>query len=406
MMRLLALLLLICTPVAGQQVLEEPGPADRSVFLPDTVLSVPDGPRLILFGAEGARLAALRLSVALSEGPGEAGAGWILREIAQARLESLARPVGARVSVSRTPWGLAYAVEGAAADFEYLVYLLRDATGEPALDPLPFGNARTRLREEVARQVEIPGGRLVADLRSQVAPGQLPPEGTPATVDRLDAEAVRRVWARSHRADAMTLVMSAPVAPEVALAATRGLGLGPDRVPDGTPAAVPSASRPRPESLQTWYGEAYAVGPAGDPRAAVAAVLVGRHLAQRTGRFDVGVELWDLADRGVLAVTGAAFPAQATAMRRAVAGALSGVRDSLDPASLQAAVATVHRDLVARARTQAGLVSIVGRATEASGDPSAAAREAEALEVVDTVALTTFLSELITRGGVRAEVTR
>lgn len=384
------------TTAVGAQVAAPATPEPASPFVPDTVLTPPGGPRILLLTSPGEGVAALRLAVPLQEGPAEAGAGSLLRDLALERMRTLARPVGAEVSAVRTPHGIAYSVEGAAADFEYLAYLLRQAVASPDVEGPAFQEARLRLETEVAADVETPARRIAGLLRAQVAPGYPPLQGTRGSVAGLDAARVEEVWSRSHQASAMTLVVSAPVAPEVVLAATRGMGAPEEAA--GPPLDAPPASEPRPpspEAIRTWYGEAREAGAVGDPSGPVVARLVAARLQALGGPFEVGVELWELPDRWALVVIGAARPSDAQAMRRAVSGALAGVRDGLDGKAVAAAVAELRRDLLVEARTPAGLVAIVGRAAETRTDPRAAADDAAALASVDVDTIRRRLDEML-----------
>lgn len=390
--------------LAAQVAPAPPIPAARAL-VPDTVLAPPGGPRIVLLSAPGDGVAALRLSVPLREGAHEGGAGWLLKDLALERMETLARPVGARVSTSRTPWGIAYAVEGAVADFEYLAYLLREAVARPDVDAPVFQDARRRLEEASARNRETPRGHVTAELRSRIVTGAPPLEGTPGSVSTLDGARVLEVWRRTHQASAMTLVVSAPLIPEVILAATRGMGA--PEAAAAPPLDVPPPTEPRPvrpQTLRTWYGEAWHGGTAEDPHGPVVALLAAERLRQGAQGFEATVELWELPDRWALAVVGAAYPRSATAMRRHVSGALSAIRDGLDTASVDAARAEVLRSLLFRARTPSGLVSLVGWAMEPSGDPGAAGRQVEALRRVTPESTRSFLEGFLVRGPVRAEV--
>lgn len=392
---------------AAAQVAEPPGPPVQaaSPLAPDTVLAPPGGPRIVLLSAPGEGVAALRLSVPLRESAVEAGAGWLLKELALERMQTLARPVGAQVSASRTPWGVAYAVVGAAADFEFLAYLLREAVAAPAVDTPELGEALARLREESARALETPRGRVVADLRGQVAPGAPPVEGTPGSVAALDAARVREVWQRSHQSSRMTLVVSAPAIPEVVLAATRGMGAPEEEARE--PLDAPPPPQPRrtdPQALRAWYGEVWSAGPAEDPHGPVAALLVAEELRRSVRGYEAGVELWELPDRWALAVVGAAYGRDATPMRRTLTGVVRATRDALAPDAVGQAVSRVLGELLVRSRTPAGLVAMVGRALEATGDPLAAARQVEALHRVDVASTRAYLDAALARGPARAEV--
>jgi len=375
-----------------------------SPLAPDTVLEPAGGPRIVLLASPGVGVAALRLAVPIREGASEAGAGRLLRDLALERMQSLARPVGAQVSATRTPWGLAYSVVGATADFEYLAYLLREAVSVPDLAGPGFSEARLRLQGDAARASETPSRRVAAELRAQAAPGFPPLEGTPASVQALDTARVRHVWMRSHQASAMTLVVSAPLVPEVVLAATRGMGS-----PEEEAAApdTPSPGAPRPTALQalrSWYGAAWPLPSPRDPRGAIVAALVAERLRDGGEGLEARVELWDLPDRSALVVIGSSRPGSAQVLRRFLSAVLARTRDTLDEAAAAAAVAWARRQGMLAARTPAGLVAEVGRAMEADGDPLSAAREMEALRAVDAASVRDLLDQLLRQRPYTSEV--
>jgi predicted Zn-dependent peptidase len=384
---------------AGAQV------AAASPLAPDTVLEPAGGPRIVLLASPGVGVAALRLAVPLREGAAEAGAGRLLRDLALERMRSLARPVGARVSAARTPWGLAYSVVGATADFEYLAYLLREAVAAPDVTGPAFAEARLRIQGEAAAALETPSRRVAAALRAQAAPGLPPLEGTPASVQALDPARVRQVWLRSHQASAMTLVVSAPLVPEVVLAATRGMGAPEEAAAPPADAPVPGPPRTAaPPPLRVWYGEAVLIPGLRDPRGAVVASLVADRLRDSTAGMEATVELWDLPSGSVLALIASAWTANSQSMRRSVSGALARTRDALDETAAAGAVARARRELMLAASTPEGLVATVGRAMEADGDPHSAAREMAALQAVDAASVRSFLDELVRQRPRTAEV--
>lgn len=380
---------------------------ERSPLAPDTVMLPHDGPRIVLLATPGAGVAALRLSVPLVEGRVEAGAAILLRDLALERMQGLARPIGAQVSGVRTPWGLAYTVAGAAADFEYLAYLLREAVAPPARGPsAAFQEARERLATLAMEASESPQRRVAAELRSQVSPGLLPTEGTPGSVAALDLARLHAVWARTHQASSMTLVVAAPVAPEVLLAATRGMGAA--QASAAPPVDAPAPTEPgrgATQTLRTWYGEAWSAPGPISAEAAVAALLVSRHLQRsRVSGLELSVELWELPDRWVLAAVGAAYPRDVQAMRRTVSTALSAVRAALEPSAVADAVSQLRRERILLSRTPWGLVSAVGRNLDATGDPTAALAAAEALDRVGTEGVRALLDDLLRRPPHTAQV--
>jgi predicted Zn-dependent peptidase len=223
----------------------------------------------------------------------------------------------------------------------------------------------------------------------------------------MDAASVGDVWRRSHQASAMTLVVSAPVVPEVILAATRSIGAPEsERAPPLDAPAPHLEPAPPVQTLRTWLGLAFSHFPVDDVHGAVVALLVTAALESTRGDFETSVELRELPDRWMLTILGAAYPGQARAMRSAVSTALATTLETLDPSEVRAAVARVEQSLRLGARTPAGLVEAVGRSAEATGDPGSAAHRMEQLGRVDAESVRGTLRALLERGPVRAEVGR
>jgi predicted Zn-dependent peptidase len=374
-------------------------------FQPDTVLAVLGTPRIVLLNSVDGRLAALQLFVPLVEGPAEAGTGQVLRDLAMARMRGLAGPVGAHVSATRTPWGMTYSVEGAAADLEYLTYLLHEAVAEPEMGFVALELARQSLADAVSRAAETPAGALLASLREAAAPDLPPVHGTPGTVATLDAARVREVWWRSHAPDDLTLVVAAPVVPEVVLAAAKGMGAVGS--PGGGPLDAPAPTSPRrsrPQALRTWYGEAFVAGAPSDPMAAVVAELVAAQLESRPNGVEGGVQLLSLRDRWLLVIAGAAFTRDAQGMRDMVSQALARTRAALTPETVRQAVLGQTRSVLFAARTPEGLVSQVGRGLAITGSPDAAQDYLEALSAIHLESLAAYLDGLIESTPAKAEV--
>ena len=168
-MRVVSGITLVLLPLAPLAIHAQ---ASDAAFAPDTIVQMPDGPRVTLLHADGGGVAALRLSVPFIESAAEAGAGRMLAALAEQRMAGPARQIGARVSASRTPWGLAYSVEGADVDLEYLAYLRRLATAEPRPERGVVDAIRAELTVDLERQAESPGDRLLFDLRRAAAPAR------------------------------------------------------------------------------------------------------------------------------------------------------------------------------------------------------------------------------------------
>ena len=409
-------LVLLLLP-AGLQGLQLPGdppagvaPEDAGGLLvrldplePDALLDVPGGPRLIHFQAPGTAVAALRLSIPLAESPSEAGAGRVLVLAALARVEPLALRVGARVEGSRTFHGIVYTVSGPSSAFDHLAWLLRELVRDP--DEAAVRGAVERLRTSLDGGRETPAGVLDTRLREGVSPSLPPLSGSPASLTGLSPDRVRGLWSRTHVRERMTVVASAPVPVEVLLAGVLDAGvpegLGGPAVEQSLP---PSTERARTQVLRSWYGEAYVVEMADDPRSAVAARLMAERLRTLPGRVEAGVQLWELGGRAALVVTGAAYPTDAAAMRRTIQGIREDVLSAADPATIARIVGELRSETLLGARSGPGLVSVVGYHLDATGDPAGARTFLEALNRVDGATMSSFLSELRARTPVTADV--
>jgi len=408
---LLALLLIVLGPASAESqptgaTASTPSvPTPVQALTPDTVLDPPGGPRIVLLGTQGRGVSALRLFVPLTESSLESGMGRVMADLAERRMEALARPVGARTRVVRTPRGLAYEAEGATADLEYLAYLLREGASRPDVSEIPFTRARTRAEERVARSREVPSERLARSLRSALDPGAQPLDGTRASLEALQPARILEVWQRSHRAPGMTLVVSAGVLPEVVLAATRGMGSADPTDPGQVYApASDDTDGLATQTLRRWYGLGWAGGGGHPPVGPVTALLLAEVLPGVTGDFESSVRLVELSDRWGILLLGAAYPRRAQALRGSLNGALDALEGSLNATSVQQAVDRVRLDLLTGARTPRGLVEEVGWRMERSADPRAAATYLERLEGVDLDSVRAFLAELRAGGGTTGEV--
>ena len=383
------LLLLLAPPLSVH------AQASDAAFAPDTIVQMPGGPRVVLLRAEADGVAALRLSLPFIESAAEAGAGRMLAALAEHRMLGPARQIGARISATRTPWGLAYSVEGAEVDLDYLTYLLRLATAEPRPESGLLEAVRAELIRDLDRQAESPGERLLADLRRAAAPELTPLARSRSSVRLLNGARLRAVWRRTHRGPAMSLVAMTSASPAALLAMLEAIGLPAGQVTAPLDAPDPGDGSIDPLPLRSWYGEARVDHAVADPHAAVAARLISQRVADVGPGVEVGVRLWQLRDRTLLVVAGAAGSRRAGAsLREAVQAAFGDVAASLDAREVKDIVDRVGREYRTRARTPGGLVEQVGRMADSTGDPSDALRYLARLARVTAASLAAYLDGL------------
>lgn len=369
--------------------------ATPDALVPDSVLVAPGFPRIVRLPAPSPGIVSLRLSIPLDERPAEAGAGQLLQELATRRATGPASNLGARLESGRTPWGIVYTVTGPVADLDYLAYVLREATRAPTSDPARLDPLRNELDERLRRLEETGAGRIEASLREQASP-EPPLEGTRGTLPTLGGGRLHELWARTHRPERMTLLVSGDVADPVLLATMSGLGAGPDVTPP-PPLETPAPAPPRPATLQTlrrWHGVAWSVAGVLDARAAVAAALLGDRLRADRNDYEAQVRLWEAPSRTVIVAIGAAYGNDATVLSRRLAELPRATAENLRPGEVAGVARRLREDLVLQARTPWGRVHLVGRFLDAGQDGLAATRYLESLETMGDAEIRSFLLEL------------
>src|SRR5690606_29839422 len=98
------------------------------------------------------------------------------------------------------------------------------------------------------------------------------------------------------------------------------------------------------------------------------------------------------------------YPNDAAAMRSRIQRIRDDVLSAADPASVARIVADLRGETLLAARSNGGLVGVVGYHLDATGDPASARSFLDALSRVDAAEMTTFLTELRARTPVTADV--
>ena len=392
--------------LAGQASLATAEPMRVSaieVLRPDTVLDPPGGPRLIRLPAPGSGLTAIRLSIPVEEAPVEASAAAILHTLGLERARLAARPLGVSVRGSRTSWAVAYTVVGPSAEFDYIAYVLRQAVAEPRLSQVELDRVRAQAVAGAGRVMETPAGRLVAELRAAVVTAAPRLEHETVALQTITELTLRDLWHRTYRRELMSVVLVGGEPPELALASLREIGSGAGGAV-ATDTSLAKRELPQLDLLRRWYGEARVAGDVTDPHGVVVARLISSRLHGLKDDFDSSVQLWDIGRTRVLAVTGAAYPSDAAAMRRQVRGVLDEATADVDMEMLAPVLAALRFEFLATARTPWGRAAHAGRYHDATGDPEAAYRYVMALDSVSPGSLQRYLSGLARRPVARAEV--
>jgi predicted Zn-dependent peptidase len=373
-------------------------------FTPESVITVPNGPRIVKLPSQGSPVVAIRLSIPVTESLNEAGAGKLLQVLATQRLQGRASAVGLQFEGVRTAWGIAYTVVGSRAETEELVALLRDAVGQPELPDYEFERQRRALWEEVLRTAETPGSRILFELHARAAPGSSPIDGTPATLERMTRVTLQDVWSRTHRATTMSVVVAGDISDDDLRDAFRDFGGARGQAPTRGGTSPQAAAGRNTQVFRQWYGQAYRIADPADPHGAVVAQLASDWLRRSSGAFEAEVQLIELGSSQLLVALAAAYPQEATAMRQQMPRLLPNARQAFTNESVRSAVSRVRQEMLQRARTPAGLVSVVGRHIDASGEPASVRRFLSALDDVTLESTRAFASRLETQPVLAAEV--
>jgi len=366
-------------------------------LLPDTLFRIPGGAQVALFtpppGGEG--VAVLRLSVSIHEHPLEEGASDVLAHLALDRMSGARGPTAARVSTDSSPWGVSYTVEGVEEDLDYLGYILRIAVSRPDLNSGFERRIRALREDRLSRRSESPGNFLVSRLLSAALPSGAGSTGFGWDAPEISSSALVDIWARTHRPEAMRVVVHSSAEPTVVLAALGRLG-NPDEPAlglEGVP--FPTRLTPRrPELIRRWYGSLWIDDRQLDPRAPILARLIAGKLSSGTGELELASRLIVLRNQSAHAVIGAAYGRRASRARDAVRSVLSAVRSELDETEVLRLARSVAIDYRSGAASPAGMIDVVGRAWDATGRVDGADLYLRALRTLSSDDIVAYIDAL------------
>ncbi len=398
---LATLLLLGAAPLVDPAPVASAG--DPTRFVADLVVTPSGGPDMHFFLHPGSGVAALRMSIPLGESAEEAGAGQLVRALAQTRMQSMARRIGARIEVERTPEGLVYQVAGPASELDFLVWILNEGLRPPEADR--FHEVRRDQLAEVLRRQETPQGALALRVRAAAGGSAVPLLGSAVALERMHAGVVASVWARSHARDRARLVVVGDFEPEVALAALADLDMpGTPAEPHAPPGGPVADARPSPEIIRHWVAEAWPLDRARDPRGLVAVGIVGDRIREVGGDYELGAEIWETGGRWTLVLSGAAYPRSQQAMRTRLRGLLGESLGAVSDTSVRRHAARIRGDLLLQGATAWGFANLVGQALDSGYESTEVARVLDELAAMDGAAVRTFMEGLHARTPIREEI--
>lgn len=371
---------------------------------PDTILEPPGGPSIAFFSTGSSEVVSIRVSIPFEEAIEDAGAGQLLRIMAQERMNALAGRIGVRVQAQRTHRTLVYQVTGAAEDLDFIGWILREAVAAPAVNR--FDAARRQARVELDRRRETPEGALAIQLLEALSPGAVPLQGTPGSLDRMNPERLTALWARSHTRPQIRIVAAGRVDPVLLLSTLADLGL-PDAGPSPQLPPVQDTGSPRlsPEVNRHWVGRGYALnGRHGPSQQILAARLLGRTLREAPGAYEASIELWEVGRLRAIVLSGAAYSQNLSALRtrleRLPGEALAGLHED----TVEALAAEVRTELRRTASSPWGLAELVGQGWDNTGRIEAGAELMQALRASQADGVRSLLEELAASSPVVQEL--
>ncbi len=348
--------------------LAQSSPAQLFEFGADETLSPPGGPEVAIFRTASPHIISLRLSVPLHEERAEAGAGRFIQIQAEDRMRSLSDRIGARAEVRRTPQALVYQVSGAAAELDFLGWILREGLRAPSGQN--FERVRRQIQVEHDRRLETPQGVLAARVRAALAPGTPSIYGTMGSINRIDPSRLAAIWDRSHRKQNARLVVVGRIPAELVLAVVSDLGISEGAAADPLPPGEDIGSpEPDPEILRAWAVEAHRLLTGDEAAGLVAGRWLAEHSRLSRDDFEVGVEIWDLGGSRALIVTGAAYPRSRQAMEARLAGLLDEAAALVTEDDVARLSDQLRTEIVMAGRTPWGLAELVGQAWDSGSGP-------------------------------------
>jgi len=390
-------------PLLALLFVAQSAPAGGLGFRADETLTVPGGPDVTVFRSAAPEVISLRLSFPLKEDRGEAGAGQILRLMAEDRMRPLARRVGARAEVHRTPEAVVYQVSGPIEDLDFLGWVLREGIRQPPGQD--FEAALRRVRVENDRRMETPEGVLVTRIRDSLAPNSPSVFGTAGSLDRTDAMRLTAIWERSHRRDNARLVVVGRLPDELVLALARDLD-----IPAGSqstalqPGDETDSPDPAPEVIRHWIVEGYRIMRGDEASALVVAWWLADHARTTTNDFEIGVEIWNIDGSRALVVSAAAYPRFRASMEGSLEGLFQDAVELMTEDDVSSVSQQLRTGIIMSGRSPWGLAELVGQAWDAGSGPEGVETLVADLDVLTRVQVLALVRALEEASPVREEL--
>jgi predicted Zn-dependent peptidase len=388
--------LVLAVAIAAGDTVDSVVPAAQSAVRPASV---------VVHTQPAIPIVALRMSLLVDDPEGYAGAGHLFQRLTLARLRDQVSRVGGRVQMQRNSDAVVYTVVGPAAELDYLATVLRSALTPPAPSEGEMVVAHRAMEEARLSEWETAANHVRARLRASLFPSDLPAAGTPSSAARLEASAIRSVWAEMYDPDRVSVVAVGDVRMERVREAFAELPARPrDRLSRTFADTVARPGLAPAEATRGWLGHGYDAGGLDAAAVNVAAHLLGDHLRARLPTSEVAAEHWWTHHGQAVALVVAAPETGLAAARRAIGTAVTTVAEGLDDVTVRDAATRIRRELLFHSRTPDRMAELVGGFVDRTGDPDALQRFFDALDRVGPRDVERVLERLATRTPARVDV--
>lgn len=347
---------------------------------------------------------ALRLSLLANDPPGYAGAGHLIQHLVYPSLQDQVERVGGEVRIERNSDAVVYTVVGPASELRYLAGMLKSALRPLTPRAAELPTARRTLHEERLAEWETAGAHVRSLVRARLFPQDLSAAGIESSLARIDADAVRDVWAAMYHPERVSVVAVGDVRTEDVRNAFTDLSPPSSaqlRAKADTVSAAPLAPA---QATHGWFALGYPA-PDADPAALLVTTRLLRSLLrEQLPQADIDAEHWWTHHGQALVAVIAAPEDELDAVRPVLESPINVLREALVPDQVRAASAAIRRDMLFFARTPGNMASVVGRFVDRGGDPLDAQEFYSRLEAVDEDDVRRVLEQLAESTPVRLDV--
>ncbi len=346
----------------------------------------------------------LRLSLAVSDPPGYAGAGHLLQHFHDRALRDRVSAAGGRLQYERNPDAVVYTVTGPAAEAGPLTEALLSVLRPPAPSATGRLVVHRELRDERLAEWETAGAHVRTRLRHRLFPDDRPAPGTRTSAARIEDADLAALWNALYDPSRVTVVAVGDVDPEAVRAAFA-------RLPEGRPSALPpeedlpdETPLAEPQATRGWLGAGYPVTDADPASVSIAARLLGDRLRRLLPEGEISVDhWWTHRGQAMAAVVAVPGPRLGEA-RRLLDTALKDLGEELEDETVREAGLALRREMLFSSRTPDRMAALIGGFADRTGSADGANRFHGRLREIRRADVEEALREMIESEQVRIDL--